>query len=185
MLTLSCLKDAHQGQPAAVLGGGPSLPTDLERIPRGSVLIAANHHALRLTNCNYLVFLDDPTNPVCSPDLLVALQTYTGIRVTHHLAWTDVEFDTNWPNFSRYTGCLAMWFACWLGCDPVLLCGMDLYQGEKKYFYEWDAIDMRDPSFHRSARDHLDIWRPVMTSCPHSDRIKAVSGPLTALFGEW
>ena len=60
MISVLNLKDSHTGQPAAILGGGPSLPLDLKRIPAGALLFSVNNHALQLTRADYLVFRDSP-----------------------------------------------------------------------------------------------------------------------------
>lgn len=44
-MLLSKFRNKYQGIPAAILGGGPSLPEDLKRVPDNAILIAVNYHA--------------------------------------------------------------------------------------------------------------------------------------------
>ena len=45
MRPATALRNAYERHPIAVLGGGPSLPADLERIPSDAVMLGVNHHA--------------------------------------------------------------------------------------------------------------------------------------------
>lgn len=178
MISIHDLRDKHTGRPAAVLGGGPSLPADLERVPAGSVLIGVNQHALRLVKTDYLVFLDDPMR---FPILRTAVESFDGIRVTRRKGWGDVDLQGEFRIWmGQLSGHLGAWFAYWLGCAPILLCGMDCYQGEQKYFYG----DQRSGTgFHAQLLTNLNGWREVQRMCPHSERFRAVSGPLVEIFG--
>jgi hypothetical protein len=183
MITLDSLKDFHKDKPAAVLGAGPSLIKDIKKLPPDCILISVNGHTLKMfPQAHYLAFIDDPAR---MPHFVEMVKDYHGIRVCHHLEWSDVDFEmTPWWNLCRFSGEFATWLACWMGCIPVLLCGMDCYQGNEKYFYEWD-VDPRDKAFTRPLDYHLDEWRKAFTNCRNPENIKAVSGPLVSLFGEY
>jgi hypothetical protein len=164
-------------RPGAVLGGGPSLMKDLKRVPPGAVMISVNYHALQLVRAECLVFMDDSRRYRA---MLEATLNYRGIKVSPLREWTDVDLSgADWwhGNFSSH---LATWLACFLGCDPVLLCGMDCYQGERSA----DA-DPRDNAYNTPLVEHLKGWQEALQKCPNADRIKAVSGPLTQLFGKY
>jgi hypothetical protein len=175
-LKMSKLKDRFAGRPAAVLGGGPSLPADMARLPKRSLLIAVNHHALRLCRPAYMVYNDEPAT---HPELQKAVQEHRVVLVSPEPT-SDILFDVPvWTGF--YSSNTAAWFALWLGCDPVLLCGMDLYQGDVKYFHSYDH-DV--PCFHYPLDQHLRPWvEDARASCPHPERLKAMSGPLGNVFG--
>jgi hypothetical protein len=95
---------------------------------------------------------------------------------------TDISFDVEvWTGF--YSSNTAAWFALWLGCDPVILCGMDCYQGEQVYChpYTGDA-----PTFHYPLEHHLRPWvEDARNLCPNPKRLRAVSGPLVQVFGQY
>jgi hypothetical protein len=177
MIDISRFQNIHRGIPAAILGGGPSLPGDLKRLPKDAILISVNHHGLKLVEAEYMAFLD---RHGLDAELDVAVETFNGFRVSQQKE-TDIDLSSaQWWNCGFSAG-LATWFACWCGCLPVLLCGMDCYQGEKKYFYE--RPEHRDPAFEFPLGYHLRAWRGAFEHCPNPEWIKAMSGPLGEVFG--
>jgi hypothetical protein len=180
MISILDLQDIHAGQPGAVLGGGPSLLRDMVKLPREVIQISVNHHALRYAYfAQYLVFIDDPhRHPLLLEDAS-PLNTFR-VRVSRLPEWSDVDLTgADWWN-GRFSSHLATWLACWMGCDPVLLCGMDCYQGERP-----PDADPRDNAYNSPLSEHLNGWRQALEKCPHPERIKAVSGPLVEIFGAY
>lgn len=173
---MSDYKDLYQGKPAAILGGGPSLPEDMKKLPTGTILIAVNYHAQKICDPDFMVYNDDPeTDPI----LLDAVEKFEGIKVSSHKS-SDIVFNVNvWTGF--YSSNTAAWFALYMGCNPVILCGHDLYQGERKYFHEYQH-DV--PCFHYPLDHHIRPWvEDCRLSCPTPERLRAASGPLVGLFG--
>ena len=174
MISIHTLHNIITSIPVAVLGGGPSLGDDIAKVPLGSVMIAVNHHALRYTWASYMVFRDDPTE---HPSLFKALKGYQGVKVSPQIFFSDVDLSVNWWDglFSSY---LATWFACWLGCNPVLLCGMDCYQNPRP-----SDVDIRDNAYKMPLEQHLKGWKEAFRHCSYPERIRAISGPLVKIFG--
>jgi hypothetical protein len=181
-ILMSKMRNKYKGLPAAVLGGGPSLPEDLKRLPSGALLIAVNYHAFyhledRLPH--FMVYNDAPsTNPLQEK----AVQEHKTIHVSPEPS-TDIEFDVSdvWTGF--FSSNTAAWFALHMGCDPVILCGMDCYQGPIKHCppstYHSEMFDMP-----------LDFYtRPWVEDCknsvPHPERLRVMSGPLVPVFGQY
>lgn len=176
MLKLSHIKNLHMGQPAAILGGGPSLLYDIPRLPQEFIEFAVNEHPFQvgITNPDYLVFMDDPND---NPRLMRAIAGSKGTPVTFNLHYTDIDLRGVPDAIYRGSGIIAAWLALWMGCDPVYLCGMDLYQGEKKYCHaENDYQDL--PIYQTPLEEHYKRWRTL----PHQERLKPLSGPLTTIF---
>lgn len=175
-LKMSELENFYRGRPAAVLGGGPSLPDDLKRIPKDALLIAVNYHAFKLVQADYMVYNDHLDS---DPRLEEAVKNTTAVRVSAGET-SDIEFDVDvWTGF--YSSNTAAWFALWMGCDPVILCGMDCYQGDRVYFHEYDHDC---PTFHYPLEHHLQPWvEDGKHRLPHVERLKAASGPLASIFG--
>jgi len=176
-LKLSDMREIHDGVPAAILGGGPSLIEDMTRLPPRCIKIAVNYHALHhLPYVDYMVYNDEPkTNPLQAQ----AVFEHRTIHVSPEPT-SDVEFDVEnvWTGF--FSSNTATWFGLWLGCDPVILCGMDCYQG---------AVKHCPPStYHSPMFDYpLDFYtRPWAEDCrnsvPNPERIRVMSGPLTSIF---
>ena len=180
---MSEYRDRYKGRPAAVLGGGPSLPGDMARLPEGCVLIAVNNHAFHICKPDFMVYNDRPED---HPDLGAAIYAAAGkvTRVSPDPT-SDIIFDVNvWTGF--FSSNTAAWFGLWMGCDPVILCGMDCYQGEVKYFHEWT----RTPGLVEYHNHPLDFYiRPWVEEgrnlCPHPERLRAMSGPLVSIFGQY
>lgn len=172
---MSEYKNRYVGRTAAVLGGGPSLPGDMERLPNGCLLIAVNHHARLLCQPDYMVYNDTPdTDPLLKEAVKAKDVTLVSPDPT-----SDIKFDTDvWTGF--YSSNTAAWFALWMGCDPVILCGMDCYQGDNKYFHDY-SHDV--PSFHYPLDDHLRPWiEDGHRRLPHVERLRVMSGPLARVF---
>lgn len=164
---------------AAILGGGPSLPGDLEKLPNGCVLIAVNDHALHFCQPDYLVHLDKRTDKY--PELARALKNFRG-QIVSPFDDSHVTLPKGWWD-GGFSSTLATWFACWKGYDPVILCGMDCYQGEKKYCHPRPGF--YHPVFDYPLENHLRSWRQAFKHCPTPERIRAMSGPLVEIFGQY
>lgn len=168
---MSELRERYAGRPAAVLGGGPSLPGDVARLPEGCILIGVNYHAGFLVAPEFMVYNDQPES---DPRLLEAVKAFDGIRVSPDPS-SDVEFDVPvWTGF--YSSNTATWLALWMGCDPVILCGMDCYQGERVYFHEYHHDS---PAFHYPLDDQLRPWlEDGKHLLPNRERVRVMSGPM-------
>lgn len=175
-ILMSSLLDKFAGRPAAVLGGGPSLPSDLERVPKDALLIAVNYHAFYYCEPRFMVYNDTPeTNPL----MVQAVREHRAIHVSPEPT-SDVVFDIPDVWTGSFSSNTATWFALFLGCKPVILCGMDCYQGTQKHCapstYHSEMFDMP-----------LDFYtRPWVEDCRnsvrHPENLFVMSGPLTSIF---
>lgn len=105
-MRMSEFRNRFAGQPAAVLGGGPSLPADMARLPKGCILIAVNHHAFRLCRPDFMVYNDHPGS---SSELEAAVKAAQAVRVSPEPT-SDIAFDGEvWTGF--YSSNTAAWFA--------------------------------------------------------------------------
>lgn len=170
--------NVYAGKPAAVLGGGPSLPGDLARLPANCLLIAVNEHAFHICKPEFMVYNDQPDS---SPGLLEAVRQAKAVRVSPDPS-SDILFDVPvWTGF--YSSNTAAWFAGWMGCDPILLCGMDCYQGDQVYFHPSQADC---PTYHYPLDHHIRPWiEDGRKLIPHVERVRAMSGPLGNVFGTY
>jgi hypothetical protein len=176
MIPILSLKNKHAGTPGVVMGGGPSLKADMKRIPilKIAVLIAVNHHGLENAYAHYTVFLDDVPSLRIS---LAELRDKGGVLVSRQPE-SDVDLGgADWWQ-ARFSGQLACWFACWIGCNPVILCGMNLYQNPIP-----TLEDARNLAYQQPLDEHLKDWKYAFKRCPHPERIRAMSGPLVKIFG--
>lgn len=166
------------GKPAAILGGGPSLVEDLKRLPDGCVLISVNNHAFHHCQPDVLVY-QDRLQASWASDVEEIVKTYNGLVVSPYEP-SDIDLPRGWWDAEQSYG-LATWFAAWMDCDPIILCGMDCYQGEVKYCHPRPGF--HHPIFDAPLDEHLKRWKDAFTKCPHSEKIRAASGPLMDVFG--
>jgi hypothetical protein len=173
---LSEMKNKYKNQTAAILGGGPSLLSDMEKLPKGCLLIAVNYHALYYCEPTFMVYNDRPeTNPL----QVLAVEEHRAIHVSPEPS-SDVIFDVPsvWTGF--FSSNTAAWFALWMGCDPVILCGMDCYQGPVKHV---PPSTYHSPMFDCPLDFYIRPWvEDCKNSVPHPERLRSVSGPLTDVF---
>jgi hypothetical protein len=150
------------------------------------LLVAVNYHAFELCEPDFVVYNDHPENDARMVELIKTLNhgdtenTKKTIKVSSEPS-SDVEFDVEvWTGF--YSSNTATWFALWCGCDPVILCGMDCYQGEKKYCHEYED----KPHYHYGLEFHMRPWiEEGRNKLPHVERVKVMSGPLVGVFGAY
>lgn len=178
-LFLSEMKDRFAGRAAAVLGGGPSLPSDIAQLPKGCLLIAVNYHAFYYCKPHYMVYNDTPeTNPLQEH----AVKLHRAIHVSPDPT-SDVIFDVESVWTGHFSSNTATWFALWLGCDPVILCGMDCYQGPVKHC---PPSTYHNPLFDMPLDFYTRPWTEEgVKVLPHVERVKAMSGPLVGVFGAY
>lgn len=166
------------GIPAAVLGGGPSLPDDIRKLPRECLMIAVNDHAFHHCMPHVMVYQD---HLKFAPAVANALEDFE-VVVVCPWANSDVKLPKGWWDGNQ-SSCLAAWYACWIGASEVILCGMDCYQGKEKYCHPRPGFD--HPIFRVPVEKHLELWRGAFDACPNPERIRAMSGPLTQVFGAY
>lgn len=178
---MSSYRNKHSGRPAAVLGGGPSLLEDIRKLPKGCLMIAVNYHYQLTTgrDPDFMVFNDHLEDfPILSAWVLKT----KAVLVSPDRDISDIVYDVPvWTGF--FSSNTAAWLALWMGCDPVILCGMDCYQGDAVYSH---PVDYDSPSFHQPLDHYLRPWiEEGKKLLPHIERLKVMSGPLTQIFGAY
>lgn len=183
---ISELEGFCAGRAAAVMGGGPSLPDDLAHLPAGCFFISVNGHSLELARADAIVFCDNPHRKSRLSSVLLRnrIESFKEPKISPIDEHSDYKFDVPYWD-GGFSSTVATWLACFMGADPVLLCGMDCYQGEKKYFFDYKDIKIEHPCWNYPLQNHLDAWRPALEKCKNSQVIKAVSGPLVDMFGKY
>ncbi len=176
---LSDMKNLFKDVPAAILGGGPSLPQDIKKLPEDCLLIAVNYHGLYYCEPHFMVYNDVPsTNPLMEKAVAEHKVTLVSPEPT-----SDILFDVPnvWTGF--FSSNTATWFALWMGCNPVILCGMDCYQGAVKHCPPSDYhSQMFDMPLDFYTRPWIEEGKNLL---PNVERVRVVSGPLVDVFGAY
>lgn len=168
----------YRGRPAVILGGGPSLLSDLERVPGDALRIGVNDHAGHVTRVDYSVFLDKPSLS------FYALLPKDAPTISFYDV-ADYRLTRTVPDYG-FTAGTATWVAQLLGCDPVILAGFDCHQNKQTNPYCWVPDDAERLEVLRMSlivnktrlRDIQNAWHRVQDGCWRPDRIFSVSGPL-------
>lgn len=170
------LRKRHEGAPAVILGGGPSLPEQIKAVPDGAVRISVNRRGVLLTPCDYIVATDRPEAEACR-----RLFPKTPL-ITPFVDVGDYWYVRNSDVIdSGFTSPVAMWLARFMGCVPVILCGMDCYQGGT-YWYDANAESSGN---YQALENQLTAWRLAYRQTPGVEHVKAAGGPLVEVFGQY
>ncbi len=130
---VSELAGKYKGRPAVVMGGAPSLPEALKHCPADAVYISANQHGALLRKVDYIVYTDRAHQRTNCPMRLM-LKKYGAPLVAPQLD-ADYFMETT---IQANSGIRAILLAGILGCDPIIVTGIEMYQG-KTYFHDPEA----------------------------------------------
>lgn len=163
------LEDIVDGGVALLLGGGPSLPAQLEAAPDG-FKISINQHGCILTRCDASLSLD--RKPVFH-----TRNAQDDVVVFHpRRDLSDIRLTQFWHGGNSTM--TAVWLADYMGFDTIIPLGIDMYAGGT---YFWDE-ERRVGGSHSSAEAHLAAWRKVKKNVPGHWKIRVMGGPLAEMF---
>lgn len=172
MLDLVQFKNKHKGGSVAVLGGAPSLLTDLYHLPQHFDLIGVNQHTLLLP-LSYILFSDKPVFEI--------IKDHPAYKVSHFrelsgegMIWAGVI-----PNFNL-SGPKAIWLADYLGYEEILVCGMDGYATDRRYWHD----QPEERSIQNSYQRDKNIWSLLKGSLSNPEKVRFTCGELQRFFDE-
>lgn len=158
----------YAGRPGVAMGGGISLPEHVGQCPENAVFVSANEHGALLRPVEFIVSIDDNES---------ALREY-GVPVIGRRHWCDYRIQ-DWIDF-HYSGPTAAWVLWALGCHPIVLAGMDCYQGGT---YHHDAEARSTGNLHKLS-EHLEYWLALREHLPDA-MIRSCGGPTREVFSAW
>lgn len=120
---------AHRGQRICVMGGGPTLASDLDRVD-ADVWISVNEHGAKLRKADYVVAMDN-THTRLQTHMQKHLRQFTQAPVIGPWHWCEYQL-LKWPLQPKFmlSGVIASWVASMMGGHPVILAGFDCYGGD-------------------------------------------------------
>ena len=172
--------------PIVIVGGGPSALEDLKRAPKSSLIISTNHHAYAAGLIpDFMVFIDDPKEVPQIKSAIERRNVESTKIISPRKDYSDYHLDINvWGGGD--TGMKSCFLACYMTQGPVILCGIDCYQGDKRYFH--DDVNLPDQFPRDQTKRYLIRWEKAfhpLQGCVDPKRIFASSGILTQIFPTW
>lgn len=163
----------HRGQPILVIGGGPSVLTDIEKVPgaRDMVCVSANAHGFKVPGVKPSYIVSNDHIHTQTKELMAPMLRKFGVPIVARHWWADYRM-TEWISKGN-SGMNAIGVAALLGGWPVIPLGIDCFQ---KLTY-----------FHSPVETNVSLGRPVgywerrlkrMWSHLRGACVRPVSGPL-------
>lgn len=151
----------HKGARICVMGGGPTLADDLEKV-KADIWISSNEHGAKLRKADYVVAMDD-VHTKLKVHMSKHIRAVTDAPIIGPWHWCDYQL-TKWPREPKFllSGVVASWVASVMGAHPVILAGFDCYGGHGATVGQ-----------HRSYVEHV------------CGEVRVVSGPLLEFYPEY
>jgi hypothetical protein len=155
------LVNSHPGERICVMGGGPSLAADLEKVT-ADVWISVNDHGAKLRKVDYVVAMDNLHTQLRVP-MQKHIRPHTDAPIIGPWHWCEYQLST-WPLTPKMfnSGVIAVWVAHLMGAHPVIMAGFDCYNG------------------HGASMSQHKNYMPFING-----DVRVVSGPLTKFYPEY
>jgi hypothetical protein len=152
----------HKGQRICVMGGAPSLASDIENV-KADVWISCNEHGAKLRDVDYIVAMDRQ-HTVHHVPMLGWLRKHSQAPIIGPWGFADYLIGT-YPLEPKQmvSGVVASWVAYMMGAHPVILAGFDCYQSGGV------------PAYHQH-----ELYVPHIKG-----EVRVCSGPLTKLYPQY
>ncbi len=186
---ISKLLDKGRGKLGVVIGGGPSAPSDLKKIPgiEQAVVISANQHAFKLgVRPDYIwckdhrrIFPGWQAKHREKEYMEPELRKY-GVPIIGPSYWCDYR-AIDWQLTQFNSGQQALAALVLMGCAPIVAVGMDCFVGGTTYFHDAKAPNIslgRPPGYWNSRIQKLKSYLPKAP-------IRGVSGLVMTHFGQY
>ena len=173
------LKNKHLNKPIAVLGSGADLKKDLEEIPDNCITITANDKPLIIKPDPDYIFV---ISKALAEKVWKTTDATKIVRISTLVQYSDYIADREsiWYG-APGAGALATSLALFLGGNPVLLCGFDLFRKSHCDGVKRDIVETKlDIEFF------LNKWSKIFNFYTNACNIKAVGdSPLYRIFGKY
>lgn len=162
------------------MGGGPSAPSDLERIPgcENMICVSANAHAFKLPKLKPTLIVSNDHVHTMTRELMAPMLRQFGVPIVTKHWWAHYRL-ADWLSRGN-SGMNAIAVAALMGGHPVIAVGIDCFAGQTY--------------FHSPGETNVSLGRPAgywqnrlrrMQERMRGAQIRAVSGPLVRLCGEY
>lgn len=149
----------HKGKRFVVMGGGPSLAADLERIGPADVCISTNGHGVGLRKPDYLLAIDH-THTGRQVPMGQHLRALSDAPIISPHGFADYRLG-HYPQCPRFipSGLVAAWAGFAMGAKAVMLAGFDGY-ADNDYREEARKVsqDIHCPVRPMADSPMADVW---------------------------
>lgn len=175
---VSALFDRWAGQPILVIGGGPSVLRDLPKLDiMPACVISANAHGFKQDRFKVDLIVNlDKMHCILKIPMEKHLRPFATPIVNRH-SWADYRLP-EWT-MAGNSGMAAVAVAAALGGHPVIVTGIDMFQGGRLYFHELSKppkLRSKGPHVIASRRDKLRLL-PLREFCKGA-HVRPMSGPM-------
>jgi hypothetical protein len=181
---LSALFQKWAGRPILVIGGGPSVLADLPRLDiEPACVISANEHGFKQKRFKVdLVVSLDRTHCLEKRPMAEILKPY-GVPLVNRYSWADYRIP-EWT-LAGNSGMAAVGVAAALGGNPVIVTGIDMFAGGRRYFHDAGVKAPKDkgPRILASKRHRLRLMS-LVNFCKGAN-IRPMSGPMQEFFPKY
>jgi len=187
---ISKLLDKGCGRMAVIVGGGPSAPSDLKKIPgiAQALIISANDHAFKLGLKPEYIWCKDHRRITRGymlagrrPEYMEPDMRKYGVPIAGPSYWCDYR-AAEWAMPQFNSGQQALAFAVLLGCAPIVPIGMDCFQeGKPTYFHGTDSGNVSLGRREGYWNSRIQKLRWQLPEAP----IRGISGLVAHHFGRY
>jgi len=173
-----------EGKPILVIGGGPSVLRDLPLLKETpACVISANEHGFKQDRFKVdLVTNVDKRHCLLKEPMEKILRPYGAPIVNRH-SWADYRLP-DWT-MAGNTGMQAIALAATLGASQVIVTGIDMWEGGRRYFHDAGAKAPKHKApksaMKRRAKERV---APLRQFC-NGAHIRPMSGPLLQWFKQY
>ncbi len=124
---------AHKGARICVMGGGPNLAAEIEKV-QADIWISTNEHGAKVREVDYVVAMDNIHTRLHVP-MEGHIRPHTDAPIIGPWHWCNYGLG-NYPLQPRLllSGVIASWIAYLMGAHPVIMAGFDCYGGIPRAF---------------------------------------------------
>lgn len=174
-----------------MIAGGPSVLKDLPRLTiEPACVISANDHGFKQKQFKVDLIVNlDRTHCMLRVDMAKILRPY-GVPIINRYSWADYRIP-EWT-LAGNSGLAAVAVAAALGADPVIVTGIDMFAGGRRYFHDSGNVPERQ-NRRRVGREQREAHlrkrmrsksQPLAAFCKGAN-IRPMSGPLTDQFPKY